>query len=154
MAGQVHLDTKEWEGFFKAVSDGVKNPKPYLRAAFSTRGFSDIIKHFEAQRGPNGAWKPRSPETQRAYARLNKKHAKYNPTNKLLQLSGNMRRNFLPGNIEDHGQNAIVFFNPTPYAAAHDDGSNKRNIPQREFMYLTDKAVDDMLNIVMDLVVK
>lgn len=149
MAGQVRLDTDEWEDFFKVVSDGMKDPKPYLRAAFSTRGFSDVINHFDDAKGPRASWVPLKPSTI-ARRRKGRGAGSARP----LQDTGNLRRNFLPGNVEDQGQNAIVFFNPTPYAAAHDEGSAKRHIPQREFMWLSDRATDDMLNIVMDLVVK
>lgn len=149
MAGQVHLDTSEWEEFFKVVSDGAKNPKPYLRAAFATRGFSDVIQHFDDAKGPKGSWVPLK-EATIARRRKGRGAGSARP----LQDTGNLRRNFLPTNIDDQGQNAIVFFNPTPYAAAHDEGSSKRHLPQREFMYLSDKATEDMLDIVMDLVVK
>jgi phage gpG-like protein len=149
MAGQVHLDTAEWEGFFKVVSDGMKRPQPYLKAAFATRGFSDVINHFDDEKGQEGRWAPLKPST---LARRRKGRGA--GSGRILQDTGNLRRNFIPSNVEDKGATSIVFFNPTPYAATHDDGSSKRNIPQREFMWLSDKAVEDMLDIVMDLVVK
>lgn len=149
MAGQVHLDTEEWEDFFKTVSDGAKNPKPYLRTAFATRGFSDVISHFDAAKGPSGAWAPLKKET---IARRTK--GRGSGSARPLQDTGNLRRNFLPTNVDDHGQSSIVFFNPTPYAAPHDEGAPSRKLPQREFMWLSDSAQEDMLNIVMDLVVK
>ena len=149
MAGQVTLDTNEWDGFFKTVSDGMKDPKPYLRAAFATRGFSDVISHFDDARGPRGSWAPLKPAT---IARRRK--GRGTGSARPLQDTGNLRRNFLPTNIDDLGNNSIVFFNPTPYAAPHDEGSEKQHLPQREFMWLSDKATDDMINIVLDLVVK
>ena len=138
MAGEVSFDDEEWKEMIRTINENVKDPRPMLRAAVSTRGFKDIIKHFNEERGPDSAWKP----SQRALKE----------NGKTLQDTGNLRDGFLPGNIRDEGRDAVVFFNPVPYAAQHDEGTN--GMPQREFMWLSDDAQDDMIKIILDLVVK
>lgn len=138
MAGEVSFDAKEWESLIKTINDNVTNPKPMLRAAFGTRGFKDVIQHFEQERSPTGQWKP----SQRALRE----------GGKTLQDTGNLRNNFSPSNIRNSGRDSIVFFNPTPYAAQHDEGTG--NSPQREFMWLSGEAQEDMLKIMLDFLVK
>lgn len=137
MAGEVEFEVEEWMSFLNSVDRSVKNPHKILRAAFSTRGFHDVIDHFQSEKGPGDPWAP----------------LKYR-VGKALQDTGNLRRNFLPSNVNDRGRNSIVFFNPTPYSGAHDNGVPSRNIPKREFMWLSDNAQEDMLNIILDQVVK
>jgi len=138
MSGEVTFDAKEWEDMIRTIDKNVTDPKPMLRAAFGTRGFKDVIDHFQNEEGRTGSWKP----SQRAIRE----------GGKTLQDTGNLRQNFNVSNIRDKGKDAIVFFNPTPYAAQHDLGTDK--LPQREFMFLTDDAQEDMLKIILDLVVK
>ena len=143
MAGEVTFDDREWQKMLNTINKNVTNPKPFLKAAFGTRGFKDIIDHFQNERGPDGAWAEWAESTKAKRG-----------NGKKLQDTGNLRQNFLPGNIRDQGKNSIVFFNSTPYASTHDLGNPNRNIPQREFMYLSNKAQEDMLKIILDLVVK
>lgn len=150
----VKLDARPWLNFIDRLHILLKNPQPILRAAFATVGFRDIIKHFQEEKGSEGKWKKRSASTQAAYKRLGKKNRTFNPSNKLLQLTGDLRKAFLPGNIENKGRDAILFFNPTPYAAVHDKGSKKQGIPQRDFMYLSEKAQDKMLDVILDRFLK
>lgn len=133
----VSFEAKEWEDFIKKINASVKDPRPLLKTAFSTRGFRDVIQHFEQERGPDSTWK-KSKRAER-------------DGGKTLQDTGNLRNGFLPSNVENKDKNSIVFFNNVPYAAQHDLGEN--NMPQREFMYLTDDAQEDMLNIILDLIV-
>lgn len=138
MAGEVSFDDKEWQEMIREIEKNVKDPKPVLRAAFGTRGFRDIIQHFENEESPEGNWIPSK--------RAMREHGK------TLQDTGRLRGGFSPGNIKDKGRDAIVFFNPVPYSAQHDEGTE--TIPQREFMWLSDEAQEDMLKIILDLVVK
>lgn len=138
MAGNVRFDDKHWKGFIRTLDKNVKNPFPILKAAFATRGFRDVISHFNAEKGEKGKWK----KSQRA-----KREG-----GKTLQDTGNLRGGFLPRNIAKHGKNSIVFFNPVPYARKHDEGLD--GLPQRDFMYLTDRAQEDMTKIILDLVIK
>lgn len=138
MAGDVSFNTSEWDALFRSIDKTAKDPKPALRVAFGTRGFRDIISHFDSEASPTSPWRP----SQRVL--------RYG--GKTLQDTGNLRQNFIPTNLRDRGRDAIVFFNPTPYADQHDSGT--KTIPQREFMWLSGEAQEDMLNIILDLIVK
>lgn len=139
MAVVVRFDNKEWERFTKKLDINIRNPQPFLKAAFSTIGFRDIIQHFQQEKGQKKSWK-KSERAKREGGRT-------------LQDTGNLRGNFSPTNLENQGRDAIIFFNPTPYAAIHDEGSKKGNIPKRDFMYLSDKAEKRMLKSIMDRLV-
>ena len=138
MAAIVFKD-KGWRSLIRTIDKNVSNPKPLLRVAFGVRGFRDIIQHFQSEKGPKAKWK-KSKRAKREGGRT-------------LQDTGNLRQNFTPTNIDDSGKDKIIFFNPTPYASQHDLGDPGRNLPKREFMYLTDRAQEDMLNIILDRLV-
>lgn len=138
MAGSVSFETKEWDNFIKQVDANVKDPKPLLKLAFNTAGFRDVIKHFQGEQSPEGTWK----KSKRAIEQ----------GGQTLQDTGRLRGGFQPGNIKNQGKNAIVFFNPVPYGGIHDEGT--KTIPQREFMWLSDSAQEEMLNIMLDQLVK
>jgi phage gpG-like protein len=150
MAGEVVFDDREWRGFIDHFRKELGQPRKLLRVAFATAGFRDVIDHFGRSEGPKNPWQPRAASTQAAYARKHKTDSRYNPSNKLLILTGGLRQGFLPSNVEDKDATSIVFFNPTPHAAVHDNGSKKKGIPQREFMWLSGKAQETMLNIILD----
>src|SRR3990167_7444245 len=101
MAGEavITLDINEWELLTASITGKLRSVSKLLRAVYGTIGYRDIIKHFEDESGPNGPWKPRSESTQKAYARIaagfggpRTNKAKYNPSNKILQLSGDLRK--------------------------------------------------------------
>lgn len=142
MAGRVEFDAHEWKKLVQTIDKHVKDPRPILKAVFTTRGFSDVISHFTEEKGPKGHWVALSEATRK----------KRGDSAKMLQDTGNLRRNFSPSNIKNAGTNGIVFFNPTPYGGMHDRGF--KHVPQREFMWLSDDAQEDMLKLILDLVVK
>lgn len=134
---QVTFDTQEWDSLFRSIEKNATDPKPVLRLAFDTRGFRDVITHFQQETGPDGAWK----RSKRAELQ----------SGQTLQDTGRLRGGFLPGNIQNHGKNGVVFYNNVPYAVYHDEG---RGNHKREFMWLSGEAQEDMLNIILDQIVK
>lgn len=152
---EVVLDDKEWKEFLKMVSDKMLDAGKYLLAAANIFGFKDIIEHFDKEEGPGGAWPKRKAETDRAYDIMGKNNARYSSSNKLLQLTGNLRKSFLPGSqfIKREGKLAVKLFSDPSliYARVHDEGSER--MPQREFMWLSDKAQELMLTMIMDQLV-
>jgi len=146
------LDDREWRRFFREILSKMKNRANILKTAFSIYGIRDIVDHFDKERGPKGKWKKRSPITQMQYARLNKKHKKYNPSNKLLQLTGALRQSILPSNVKKISKDEILVFSNVEYSAMHDLGSRKRNLPQREFMWLSKPAISRIQKTIMRIV--
>lgn len=149
MSGRAELNAGEWLGFLSAIQSKVKDPSALLKTAFMTAGFKDIIQHFNDEKGPMGKWKSRSAETQAQYALRNKRDSRYNPSNKILQLTGNMRKSILPTNTKKISKNAIEIFNTAEYSHRHDSGTD--GMPQREFMWFSNDAKERMAQIISSL---
>ncbi|NNG10220.1 MAG: hypothetical protein HKM92_08600 [Arenibacter sp.] len=104
--------------------------------------FKDIEYHFDKQMGPFGRWPAWSPK----YKKL--MQAKGKGGNKILQDTGNLRQSFTPGNFRV-GTGMIVWFNTAEYSNRHDMGDTGGGrsgglvggVPQREFMWLSDRAL-------------
>lgn len=165
MAARVaYIDGREWSGFFSMVGKSLKDPTRILQAAFATRGVRDIVEHFDDEKGENGSWPKRAQSTQNRYAMIGSgawkgprgvARAAFNPSNKLLVMTGAMRKSLLPGRLErsvrKFAANAIQVFSGSPISGYHDDPAAGSSVPQRDFMYLSDRAQDDIGRIVLDL---
>lgn len=155
--GKVVLDDKQWRTFLGKIYRDLRNPLEKLSVLGSTMGYSNIIDHFRKEEGPDGEWPKRLPKTQLAYKRLNKKSKVYNPSNKLLQLRGNLRKDIRIARREKRhekvGNQGVRLFTVIPYAGKHNYGD--KDMRQREFMYLDDetqqKMVDALIAWIADL---
>ena len=103
--------------------------------------FRDVIEHFRRQEGPEDKWKDWSPRYSAFMASIGRSG------NKLLQFSGRLRNSFQPTNVRKVSEGILWFNNAKtakgfPYAAAHDQGGPK--LPQRQFMWLSEKATNDI----------
>lgn len=140
----VILDDKEWRGFFSKLIFNLNNPLAKLKAGYAIFGYKDIIDHFEKEEGEGGKkWKKRKASTQHSYKLRNKSNKKYNPTNKLLQMTGTLRQSILTGkktNVKNVGRSGILVFSRVKYGGVHNYGSNKKNIPKREFMWMSERT--------------
>lgn len=149
MAQEVILNDKEWRDFLKSALAKSQDFGKYLMAAANIFGFKDVIDHFDREQGPEGPWPARSEATNRAYDIMG---GSYSSSNKLLQLTGRLRGSFLPGSSYIKQMNRLsvkLYSDPTvEYARVHDEGSN--NIPQREFMWLSDNAKEMILTMLLD----
>lgn len=154
----VILDDREWRGFFNKLRFNLKNPLAKLKAGYATFGYKDIIDHFDKEEGEGGKkWKKRKASTQRAYKLRNKYNKKYNPTNKLLQMTGALRQSILSGkktNVKNVGRSGILVFSRVKYGGVHNYGSNKKNIPKREFMWLSGKSTQQIVDYMVKEIIK
>lgn len=103
--------------------------------------FADIIQHFERSEGPDGPWAKWSPRYAKFMASIGRQG------NKILINNGRLRQNFRPTNVRRTSDglswyNNAVTASGFPYAAAHNEGGPK--LPQRRFMWLSDKAIDEI----------
>lgn len=142
---RIFIDDREWRKLIKTMNKNVKKPAKIMEVAFLTVGFRDIIDHFDEERGPGGPWI----KSQRAIRQ----------NGQTLQDRGKLKGGFLTSNIQKKKKNEILFFNSAQengefYGGTHDRGDPSRNIPQREFMYLSRKAQENMVNLIADLVIK
>lgn len=150
----VVLQSGEWTKFLRDLKANASNSYKWLMAGANTYGFRNVIEHFSKEEGPSGKWTKRSSRTQEMYKRLSRTNSRYNPNNKLLQLTGNLRKSLLSGgsqNLKRYGNNAVMMFTNIEYAGKHNYG--KGRIPQREFMWLSDKTQSDILELVLNKVV-
>ena len=157
------LDMRDWKRFLSAVQQKGRGVTKILRAAFNLFGFKDINEHFREEEGPDGAWAKRKASTQALYAAIasgrvsppsGAARAAYNPTNKILQLTGLLRQSILPTNIRNVTQNSIMVFANAPYGKRHDEGDAARGLAKRPFMWLSDGALNKMAQSSVDFWLK
>jgi len=145
---KVILDDKQWRLFLRKASRRLNNAYKILKTGATIYGFKDIIDHFSNEESPKGKWAKRKASTQKYYAK------KGWAGNKLLQLTGNLRKSLLPssGRVEKRGRTGVLLFTSVPYAAKHNYGLGKT--PKREFMWLSNKAADKIADLVLKEVIK
>ena len=145
------IDLSKWNSLLHSLEKNGKNAVGILKAVFNTFGFKEINDHFREERGPDGKWKKRSAITQKIYADISSgkrkpprgySRAAFNPSNKILQLTGTLRGSMLPQNVRRLTSNSIMIFTPVKYSGKHDRGEDK--MPKRTFMWMGDPALRDM----------
>lgn len=152
MTTGMKFESKQWDTYTKKLenfgdSNVKREPIYLLRLGFSTAGFKDIIRHFRDEKGPTGKWPPRAKSTQEFYASMSKTNAKYNPSNKLLQMTGQLRNSLLPTNLKRKNREQLVFFSTDKKSGVHDRGY--KHIPKRSFMWVSKKAKELMSKIIL-----
>jgi phage gpG-like protein len=143
-----------------------------VTGVLSVIAFRDIMDHFSKQEGSEGPWKQwsdsyrKTVEGKMAFRKFRSggptipfnldmmsdaQKSHFKPPRKpgnILQATGRLRNSFKPSNVRSSIE-GIVWFNNAktksgfPYAQAHDDGGE--TLPKRDFMWLSEKAFDDML---------
>lgn len=145
------IDLTAWRDLLKTIQSKGRNIAGILKAVFGTIGFRNLIEHFNKEEGPDGKWKARSPGTQLQYALIEAGKRKpprgtpaaaYNPSNKILQLTGALRGSILPSNVENITQSSILIFSNSKYGGKHDRGEDK--MPKRTFMWFSQETLDRM----------
>lgn len=154
------LDSRVFKKFLVSIRKKLGNSNKMLRIAYATAGFRDIIEHFRKEQGPAGKWRRRSQFTQELYLAINKGAAEppegiprraFNPRNKILQLTGNMRQSIEDKKVQNSGRNAITIISNVSYSGKHDEGLE--GLPRRKFMWLSSRAMNSMGKIVLARVV-
>lgn len=150
---EVEFDDKEVAQFLRQVAKNMKNPGKIdaVVGAFSAIVFADVMDHFRTEKGPNEKWQAWS----KMYAEHMKKIGRGN--NKKLQFSGRLRGTFKPESRRVTPTSFNWFNNAKtksgyPYAWGHDSGDGKQ--PQREFMWLSDKAFGKMEDVIWQLILE
>jgi len=153
------FDDKEWRAFLGSILNKAKDMTRILSVAYGTAGIADIKRHFEDEQGPTAPWKPRKQATDERYllialglykAPKGTTKGQYNPTNKILQMTGMLKRSFLPSNWRRKSATAIEVFSNDTKSGAHDRGNKEKNIPARPFMWISGKGKDVMAQIILD----
>lgn len=141
----IEIDDKDLQRFLKTLKTKSKNVSDLARkyaTLLSAIIFQDVTDHFNKEQGPDGKWESWSD----SYKEKLKKAGRSG--NKILQYSGKMRQQFKPSDFRNQS-NGILWYNNAktksgyPYAWAHDNGDTGAwDLPQREFMWASDKAQD------------
>lgn len=110
-----------------------------FRRSISALMYSDVISHFQSEKDSDGKtwdrWKNPNPPPRRVPRRPTRKGG-----SKMLQDTGRLRNSLVPFVRNDvSGVRTDV-----DYAVYHNEGT--RNMPAREFLYLSDKVVDMIEN--------
>lgn len=75
----------------------------------------------------------------------------FRSSNKLLQLTGYLRqRSVLQPRLDMVGADTLRVMSMVDYSGVHDEGSKSRNIPQRQFMYLSEQGEELMLKAILE----
>lgn len=106
------------------------------RAATLMQG--DVFRHFQNEEGESGHWKALKSATVKYKA----KHG----WSMMLQNTGRLRQSNYPSGGKDYAQ----ILNDTIYAATHQFGRDK--IPQREFLWVSDPAMEKISDMVGDYI--
>lgn len=146
-SAQITFDSKDLKDALKKLEKRWKSiaSRQEFGGIISATVFQDIMDHFAKEEGPEGAWADWS----KTYAEHLKRIGRGG--NKKLQFSGRMRQSFMPSSWRGT-TDGILFFNKAqtkggfPYAQAHDEGGSKKNRPPaRPFMWLSDKAMGNVI---------
>lgn len=154
------FDDLEVRRFIEALINSMRDVSAELKTAADQAGFPDIISHFRDERGPDGAWQPRSQMTNMIYDLISAGKRKapkgiaagaFSSSNKLLQLTGSLRQSVLPARKRDNL--SVMLVANKEYARIHDKGGQTRfgMIPARPFMWLSDNAMEKMAQIFLGL---
>lgn len=139
------FDDAEVRRFLQGLNtklDEVKGRKSRYVGLLSAIVYRDVIQHFEGEQGSEGPWKQWS----NSYKAQMQERGKGG--NKILQDTGRLRNSFKPTNTKTSSK-GITWFNDAqvksfPYAYAHDTGGPI--LPKRDFMWLSDDAMEDVVN--------
>lgn len=129
---KVTVDDKALQKRLALISARAKDSSGFTKPA-SIQMHRDVIDHFSREAAPSGKWKAWS--TKYAEAR-----AKGRGGSKILVDTGILRGSIAFSNTS---KTATVGTN-TEYAATHNYGDSSRNIPKREFMWLSPKLITNL----------
>ncbi len=122
----------------------IKNGNDTFLKILSMIVVKDVDQHFKDESGPSGKWKTWSPSYRDQLLKAGRKlSGNKNKIRKLLQASGNMRNALTPKNYRRTFQGA-EWFNTMKYSRTHDLGDDSRNIPQRQFMWLSEEGLKNL----------
>lgn len=149
------LDWKDVRKFLQGIQGKLRIPAKLLRISANIFGFKDIIDHFKRETGPNSRWRKRSDFTQQMYQQIKQgsfppapgvPRAAYDPGNKLLSLTGDMRMGIDRGRSKIIGSDRVILQSNKNYSGKQDE--------TRPFMWLSNKAQSNMLKHILESAIR
>jgi len=137
---KIEFTDRSFTKLINKVQKKIKLDKKQVKALFSAIVIKDVLNHFEKEESPSGKWRVWSDTYKDQLSRRSR------PPENILADTGKLRNGLKPGNVQKKGNNFVWFNNAKtksgfPYASAHDVGGRK--LPQREFMWLSKKALEN-----------
>lgn len=140
------IDDRQWRFFLDKVGRNIKDGARLLDVAAKTHGFKDIITHFKQEQGPDGKWE----NLKRSTIEKRTKGAGVGRA-KILQDTGRLRNSIINKLTRRRGHDQIEMFSNVSYSGKHDRGDSSENLPQRQFMWLSDGAQELMAQTIIEL---
>jgi phage gpG-like protein len=149
----VILDDREFQKWVQKVLKRLENPTDVKKfvGMVGTFVFKDVMKHFDDEKGPTSKWDDWS-ESYKTYLRSIGRIS-----NRKLQFSGRMKNSFTPEKYRKN-QHSLTWYNNAktkggyPYAWGHNYGDGQ--LPQREFMWLSNDALEKIITTAWDEFIK
>lgn len=139
---EFQFEGRAWQNLIKKVQlkwKDIEQRKTFAGIA-SIAGFKDIVRHFEEERGPKGKWAEWSESYQKHLSRIGR------GGNFILRFSGRLWGSIQPGEGKFRtNSSGVLLFTNIEYAAAHQYGYPKRNLPARPFMWMSAKGMEDLV---------
>jgi len=154
-AAGITFNDKKMKKVLKGMVDNAKDIKTNDKkfwSIMSAIAFADVLDHFEKEKGPGGKWQAWSDIYATRMAKIGK------GGNKILQDTGRLRQSTQLADTNSRRKKGQLVFNPAktsdgkPYALDHDLGEG--GMPQRQFMWLSLKALNKMSKALSVYIVK
>lgn len=132
---------KNWNNIGNVADEYIKT--------ISATVIQDIDRHFKQEMGPEGKWADWSPAYEQHMKAIGK------GGNNILQDTGNLRKGIKESNFRKQSD-GVLFFNDAKtkgnfaYAAHHDETAKKI----RKFMYISDRAMNDVAERTLAFLIK
>jgi len=162
---EISYDFTSVSDFLETLFSSRRRFTQILTACWATFGYKDVIEHFKDQTADGLAWPSRKQSTNDRYDAINAglikppagyRKGSFRSSNRLLQLTGRLRQSFVFGGskgettIEPKGDTAIMITNNVEYSGTHEYGNPSKRIPSRSFMWLSEKARENMAELILD----
>ena len=137
---KITFNAREARKFFSSISENTKKQKKIAREYARTIApivVTDILNHFNKEKGPDGPWAKWSRAYSDHMARIGK------GGNRILVDSGKLRKGVDVKNWRAAGK-GIVFFNPAKTRSGFDYSGHHNTTARttRPFMWFSERALD------------
>jgi len=142
---------KEVQKKFDTMLRRIENPKSEMEI-IAGKAYKNVVQHFQNEEGKSGKWKglAESSAKKRRPGMSQKKAAikGIKSAVKLLQDTGRLRNSLRWRTLT----NEIHVYTQIIYAAVHNFGYNKRNITQREFLWLDQQTIKSIYKSIVNFI--
>lgn len=148
-SGKVIFKDKQVKDFLNQITQNVNKVEDKAKAVWGLLGgiaYRDVIQHFENEKGPEGKWVKWSDIYRAHMNKIGK------GSNKILQDKGTLRQGVTIESNRAQIKKGVLLVNRVPYAHRHDEGTD--GMPMRKFFWISDKALEDMSDQVLQFLFK